>query len=108
MADSNPVPPRTRDDAGMDVLLETERLVLRRFTAADVDNLVELDSDPEVMDYITGGRVTSREEIQNEVLPAFLNYYDRFRATASERRLRKQRECSSAGSTCAQRRRWAA
>jgi len=33
----------------MNLLLETERLVLRQFTVADVDDLVELDSDPEVM-----------------------------------------------------------
>ena len=43
-----------------DVLLGTERLVLRRFTDADLDLLVELDGDPEVMRYITGGRPTSR------------------------------------------------
>jgi hypothetical protein len=30
----------------MQVLLETERMVLRRFTEADVDHLVDLDSDP--------------------------------------------------------------
>ena len=40
----------------MDVYLETERLRLRRFTADDADLLVELDSDPAVMRYITGGR----------------------------------------------------
>lgn len=62
----------------MHVFLETERLILRRFTADDVDNLVELDSDPDVMHYITGGRVTSREEIEDDVLPAFLGYYERF------------------------------
>ena len=45
----------------MRVFLETERLLLRRFTADDVDDLVQLDSDPEVMHYITGGRPTSRE-----------------------------------------------
>ena len=33
----------------MQISLETERLVLRRFTEGDVDNLVELDSDPDVM-----------------------------------------------------------
>ena len=62
----------------MDVFLETERLRLRRFTTDDVENLVELDSDPEVMLHITGGRPTTREEIENEVLPAFLGYYERF------------------------------
>ena len=39
----------------MQVFLETERMVLRRFTAADVDHLVDLDSDPEVMRFLTGG-----------------------------------------------------
>ncbi|CAA9230343.1 MAG: Acetyltransferase, GNAT family [uncultured Chloroflexi bacterium] len=60
------------------VFLETERLVLRRFTASDVDNLVTLDADPDVMHFITGGRPTPRQEIQNEILPAFLRYYERF------------------------------
>lgn len=61
-----------------DVHLETERLLLRRFTAADVDLLVELDSDPAVMRYITGGRPTPRHEIEDDVLPAFLAHYDRW------------------------------
>ena len=58
--------------------METERLVLRRFAADDIDNLVELDSDPQVMRFINGGRPTPREEIENEVLPAFLGYYERY------------------------------
>jgi RimJ/RimL family protein N-acetyltransferase len=62
----------------MQVFLETDRLVLRRFTAADADDLVDLDADPDVMRFITGGIPTSREEIQNEVLPAFLAYYQRY------------------------------
>ena len=62
----------------MQVFLETERLVLRRFTEADVDNLVELDGDPDVMRFITGGRSTPRDEIQNEHLPNYLRYYERF------------------------------
>jgi RimJ/RimL family protein N-acetyltransferase len=62
----------------MDVFLETERLLLRRFTAADVDNLVDLDNDPQVMHFVTGGRGTSVQETRDEVLPAFLGYYDRY------------------------------
>jgi RimJ/RimL family protein N-acetyltransferase len=61
----------------MQVFLETPRLVLRRFTMADVDNLVSLDADPDVMHFITGGIATSRAEIEKEVLPAFLAYYAR-------------------------------
>lgn len=62
----------------MQVFLETERLVLRRFTTADADDLVNLDADPDVMRYITGGVPTSRDEIETEVLPAFLDYYQRY------------------------------
>ena len=62
----------------MQVFLETDRLVLRRFTIADVDDLVSLDADPDVMRFVTGGIPTSREEIENEVLPAFLGYYERY------------------------------
>jgi RimJ/RimL family protein N-acetyltransferase len=60
------------------VFLRTERLLLRRFTADDVDLLVELDSDPDVMHYVTGGRTTPREEIVEDYLPAFLDYYRRY------------------------------
>jgi RimJ/RimL family protein N-acetyltransferase len=38
---------------------------------------VELDGDPEVMRYITGGRPTPSEEIEREELPAFLARYER-------------------------------
>ena len=61
----------------MDVFLQTERLRLRRFTPADVENLVELDGDPEVMRYLTNGRPTPREVVEGEVLPAILNCYER-------------------------------
>lgn len=62
----------------MDVYLRTEHLELRKFTADDVDLLVELDSDAEVMHFITGGQLTSRDEIVNDVMPAFLGYYGRY------------------------------
>lgn len=68
----------TRQEPSMESFLETDRLLLRRFTPHDVDNLVELDSDPEVMRFINGGRPTPREEIEDDVLPAFLAYYERF------------------------------
>lgn len=59
----------------MTVYLETERLVLRRFTTGDLDDLVELDSDPAVMHYVTGGRATSRDEMRDVNLPWWLAYY---------------------------------
>lgn len=58
------------------VLLETQRLVLRQFSADDLDLLVALDSDPDVMRYITGGTATSRDELAEVVLPRWLRYYE--------------------------------
>lgn len=60
-----------------DVYLETERLILRRFSTDDVDALTELDADPAVMRYITGGLATPREEMRDDYLPYWLAYYDR-------------------------------
>jgi RimJ/RimL family protein N-acetyltransferase len=57
------------------VLLETVRLRLRQFTPDDVDRLVELDSDPEVMRYITYGAPTPREEYLDEILPRWFRIY---------------------------------
>jgi RimJ/RimL family protein N-acetyltransferase len=62
----------------MHVFLETERLALRRFTETDVGELVELDADPDVMQFVNGGKPTSRAEIESDILPAFLSYYARF------------------------------
>jgi RimJ/RimL family protein N-acetyltransferase len=62
----------------MEIFLQTERLILRRITPADVDNLFELDSDPEVMRFLSGGAATPRDVIQNRILPAFLDSYQHF------------------------------
>ena len=58
------------------ILLETERLRFRRVTADDVDRLVELDSDPEVMRYITYGVPTPRETYEKVILPRWLGIYE--------------------------------
>src|SRR5712692_4165214 len=60
----------------MQVFLETDRLLLRRLTEADVDNLFDLDSDPEVMRFINGGTPTPRDVIEHDLLPRFLWYYE--------------------------------
>jgi len=62
----------------MRIFLETERLILRRFTEADVDLLVGLDADPEVMRFLTGGRSTPGAEIEHDLLPAIVSSYDRY------------------------------
>lgn len=81
------------------VFLETQRLLLRRFTQEDSQNLVELDSDPEVMRFINGGRATPCDEIENDILPAFRATTNAMPATASGRRWRSRLADSPAGST---------
>jgi RimJ/RimL family protein N-acetyltransferase len=58
-------------------VLVTGRLVLRQFTLADVDGLLELDGDPAVMRFITR-EIKSRAQIEAEVLPRLLGYYARY------------------------------
>lgn len=62
----------------MDTYLATERLALRRFSADDAELLIELDSDPEVMRYLTGGEPTAPEEVRERVLPGILAGYERW------------------------------
>ena len=62
----------------MTVFLETERLALRQFTEDDLEHLVALDSDPDVMRFLTGGPPTPRDVLQNDYLPAYLRYYERY------------------------------
>jgi RimJ/RimL family protein N-acetyltransferase len=59
------------------IILETPRLALRQFTEDDVDNLFDLNSDPEVMRYLTGGRPTPREVIRDQIIPFHLAVYGR-------------------------------
>jgi RimJ/RimL family protein N-acetyltransferase len=73
----------------MRILLETDRLRLRHFVAGDVDLLVELDSDPEVMRYLTFGVPTPRAAYVETYLPRWFSIYERqpgFGYFAAERR----------------------
>ncbi|MDT0381614.1 GNAT family N-acetyltransferase [Streptomyces sp. DSM 42041] len=55
--------------------LETERLVLRAFTADDADDLFALDDDPEVMRFLNGGRPADREAIRTCTMPRLLHVH---------------------------------
>ncbi len=59
-----------------DTLLETDRLVLRRLGEADFDELILLDSDPEVTRFVTGGV----PEFGEDMLQAWLAQYERWPA----------------------------
>lgn len=55
---------------------ETARMQLRPLAWTDLDALVELDADPEVMRYISGGVANSREVYIRELMPRMLAWTD--------------------------------
>lgn len=61
----------------MHIILETPRLVLRRFTEADAELIYKLNSDPEVIKYIHEPALQSEEQameiISNIILPQYKN-----------------------------------
>lgn len=61
----------------MTVLFETERLRLRRFTAGDIDNVLQLTSDVDVMRYIGDGATDDREAAKNR-LTRFMSHYEKY------------------------------
>ena len=58
----------------MHIVLETERLVLRRFTQADAGPLAALYGDPRVMRFITP-QPLSPAEVESKILPVYLHEY---------------------------------
>ncbi|MER7848444.1 GNAT family N-acetyltransferase [Kitasatospora sp. NPDC096077] len=62
----------------MAIYLETERLTLRRFTADDADLLIELDGDPAVMRFLSGGEATPAEVVRESHLPNIIAGYRRW------------------------------
>ena len=59
------------------MFVETDRLVLRRFTRDDLELIIGLDSDPEVKRYIDNGAPVDRTELA-QMLESWLGWYDRF------------------------------
>ncbi|HTJ67404.1 MAG TPA: GNAT family N-acetyltransferase [Actinospica sp.] len=59
----------------LDLYLETERMTLRRFTAADVEDLVALHGDPVVMARIDDGWPVPRAVVEARTLPGILEEY---------------------------------
>ena len=57
-------------------MVETERLIIRRFAPGDLDSLVSLDSDPEVMHFINNGAPVDRDEVA-QALEAWIQSYER-------------------------------
>ncbi|NDU72879.1 GNAT family N-acetyltransferase [Actinomadura sp. DSM 109109] len=57
--------------------LTTDRLLLRRFTEDDLDDLVRLHGDPRVTRFLTGGRPASRAHLRDRTLARILDWYER-------------------------------
>jgi ribosomal-protein-alanine N-acetyltransferase len=51
----------------MEFIIETERLYLRKINRQDIDDLFEMDSDPEVHKFIENNPVSSKEQIAEVV-----------------------------------------
>ena len=59
----------------MAIILKTPRLAIRQFTEDDVDNLLDLNDDPELMRYL--GRPVPREVLRDQIIPFHLGVYQR-------------------------------
>jgi RimJ/RimL family protein N-acetyltransferase len=59
------------------IFLETQRLRLRRFTLDDADRMIALNSDPEVMRYLSS-RPVDPKAVREELMPRLVGEYDRF------------------------------
>ncbi len=68
----------------MRTVLETERLILREFTLNDAQNIIDLNSNPNVVRYTGDGPVESLEKaqdiIQNIIFPQYPNKLGRWSA----------------------------
>lgn len=58
-------------------MLETERLLLRKFTLEDLDELIELRSDDEVIKYLGGRKLQNPAAIEKRLL-FYLDCYAKF------------------------------
>ncbi|MFF4342669.1 GNAT family N-acetyltransferase [Kitasatospora sp. NPDC001540] len=58
-----------------DLRLRTERLVLRRFSPADLPAVTALCGDPEVMRHLDDGRPVPPDRVATELLPGLLREY---------------------------------
>jgi len=55
-------------------MLTSERLRIRPLTDEDLEDLLYLDSDPVVMKYINGGKVSTRQDYEDIYLPRQRSY----------------------------------
>ena len=58
-----------------EIVVETERMYFRRIRSEDAALLFELDSDPEIMRFISKGQPTPLEQIEQVYIPRMIGYY---------------------------------
>ena len=59
----------------MNLILETERIFLKKFTKNDFNLVFELDGDSDVMRYLTLGKPKTLDEVKKESMPRILKSY---------------------------------
>jgi RimJ/RimL family protein N-acetyltransferase len=59
----------------MEIFLKTKRIYLRKFNSSEFDLLFQLDSDPEVMKFITLGKPRNMQEIKEISMPMVMKSY---------------------------------
>lgn len=57
----------------MQIVAETERLILRKMLPTDVEGLFELDADPEVHRYLGNQSLTTKEHVMEVI--CFIRQY---------------------------------
>ncbi|MEP0889287.1 GNAT family N-acetyltransferase [Leptolyngbya sp. PL-A3] len=63
-------------DVSSPYVMGSDRLLFRPFTQSDASLIYELDSDPDTMQFISKGKATPLERIEQEILPRWLTHYD--------------------------------
>ena len=61
----------------MNVVLETERLLLRHFTESDADALFRMESEPDVLRHVGRKPLADVDAYRNKIQTVFLPYYDK-------------------------------
>jgi ribosomal-protein-alanine N-acetyltransferase len=61
----------------MHIVLETPRLILRRFTEADAPLILQLNSNPDVVKYVHERVLQTEEEARNIIVNIILPQYER-------------------------------
>jgi RimJ/RimL family protein N-acetyltransferase len=62
----------------MEVVIETERMILRKFSIDDAEAFLDLNSDPEVVRYAEKTVMKSLDEARQALLSAPLRDYDKY------------------------------